>query len=119
MARWHMQTIYQIHPQRVFHIDHRKRDPVCEKNEWSFFPDAGRSAIEMSDGSACKVRRLTATCVVTVLSCTAAFISVLIAEPGHRPLPGTRTAVELLAKGFQRDVSKLARFHIALESQSL
>jgi len=73
----------------------------------------------MSDGSACKVRRLTATCVVTVLSCTAAFISVLIAEPGHRPLPGTRTAVELLAKGFQRDVSKLARFHIALESQSL
>jgi hypothetical protein len=37
MARWHMQTIYQIHPQRVFHIDHRKRDPVCEKNELSFF----------------------------------------------------------------------------------
>jgi hypothetical protein len=37
-ARWHMQTIYQIHPQRVFHIDYRKRHPVCEKSEWSFFP---------------------------------------------------------------------------------
>jgi hypothetical protein len=32
-----MQTIYQIHPQRVFHIDYRKRHPVCEKNEWPFF----------------------------------------------------------------------------------
>ena len=73
----------------------------------------------MSDGSARKVRRLTAACVVTVLSCTAAFLSVLTAEPGHKPLPGTRTAIELLAKGSQRDVSKLARIHVAPESPSL
>jgi len=73
----------------------------------------------MSDGSVRKVRRLTATCVVTVLSCAAAYISALTAEPGHKPLPGTRTAVELLAKGSQRDVSKLARIHVAPESPSL
>jgi hypothetical protein len=73
----------------------------------------------MSDGSVRKVRRVTATCVVTVLSCAAAYISVLTAEPGHKPLPGTRTAVELLAKGPQRDVSKFPRFHVASESQSL
>ena len=73
----------------------------------------------MSDGPVRKVRRVTATCVVTVLSCTAAYISVLTAEPGHKPLPGTRTAVELLAKGSQRYVSKLARIHVAPESPSL
>ena len=73
----------------------------------------------MSDGSVHKVRRLTATCVVTVLSCAAAYISALTAEPGHKPLPGTRTAVELLAKGSQRGVSKLARFHAAPASPSL
>jgi hypothetical protein len=73
----------------------------------------------MSDGSVRKVRRFTATCVVTVLSCAAAYIAVLTAEPGHKLLPGTRTAVELLAKGSQRDVSKFARFHVAPESQSL
>ncbi len=73
----------------------------------------------MSDGSVRKVRRLTATCVVTVLSCAAAYISALTAEPGHKPLPGTRTAVELLAKGSQRDVSKFARCHVALANPSL
>ncbi len=64
----------------------------------------------MSDGSARKVRRLTAACVVTVLSCTAAFLSVLTAEPGHKPLPGTRTAVELLAKGSQRTCQNWREF---------
>ena len=73
----------------------------------------------MSDGSVRKVRRLTATCVVTVLSCAAAYISALTTEAGHKPLPGTRTAVELLARGSQRDVSKFARFHVALARPSL
>ncbi len=53
-------------------------------------------------------KRSTATRVVTALSCTAAFMSVVTAEPGQKPLPGTRTAFELLASKSERDLKKLA-----------
>ena len=53
-------------------------------------------------------KRSTATRVVTALSCIAAFMSVVTTEPGHKPLPGTRTAVELIASKSERDLSKLA-----------
>ena len=52
--------------------------------------------------------RSTATRVVTALSCTAALVSVVTTQPGQKPLPGTRTAFELLASKLERDHSKLA-----------
>ena len=53
-------------------------------------------------------KRSTATRVVTALSCTAAFMSVATSETGQNPLPGTRSAFELLASKSERDLSKLA-----------
>ena len=53
-------------------------------------------------------RRSTATRVVTALSCAAAFMSVVTTQPGQKPLPGTRTAFELLATKSERDLEKLA-----------
>ena len=53
-------------------------------------------------------KKSTATRVVTAFSCTAAFMSVVTTEPGQKPLPGTRTAFELLASKSERDLSKLA-----------
>ncbi len=55
-------------------------------------------------------KRSTATRVVTALSCTAAFMSVVTTQPGQKPLPGTRTAFELLASKSERDLKKLAPF---------
>jgi len=46
--------------------------------------------------------------VVTALSCTAAFMSVVTTEPGQQPLPGTRAAFELLASKSEWDQEKLA-----------
>jgi len=46
--------------------------------------------------------------VVTVLSCTAAFLSIVTTEPGQKPLPGTRTAFELLASKSEWDLERLA-----------
>ena len=53
-------------------------------------------------------KRSTATRVVTALSCTAAFMSVVTSETGQKPLPGTLTAFELLASKSERDLKKLA-----------
>ncbi len=53
-------------------------------------------------------KRSTATRVVTAFSCTAAFMSVVTTQPGQKPLPGTRTAFELLATKSERDLEKLA-----------
>jgi len=53
-------------------------------------------------------KRSAATRVVTAISCTTAFLSVVTTEPGQQPLPGTRTAFELLASKSERGLSKLA-----------
>lgn len=65
------------------------------------------SAIGMSGRLERKNKRSIATGVLTALSSTAAFMSVVTTEPGRKPLPGIRTAVELLAKTSERGPSKL------------
>lgn len=67
-----------------------------------------RSVIEMSGRVERENKKSIATRVLTALSCIAAFVSIVRTEPGHKPLPGIRTAVELLAKGSERDPSKFA-----------
>jgi len=53
-------------------------------------------------------KKRSASRVVTALSCTAAFMSVVTTEPGQQPLPGTRGAFELLASKSEWDQEKLA-----------
>lgn len=67
----------------------------------------------MSDGPARQDHKPTAARVVIALSCSAAFLSITASGPGHKLIPGTRTAVEMLAKRSERDLSKLAAIHIA------
>jgi len=62
----------------------------------------------MSGGSAHKDLKPTATRVVTVLSCAAAFLSIAASGPGQKPLAGTRTAIQLLASKLERDLSQLS-----------
>jgi len=71
----------------------------------------------MFRSSAYRDQKATVTRVVTALSCTATLLSVAVGEPAHRALPGTRTAVELLGKGSERNISKLALSYIALASK--
>ena len=59
-----------------------------------------------------EIERLAIAQVVTALSCTAVLLLIL-AGPGHQPLPGTRTAVELLASRSERGPSKLAPIRMA------
>jgi len=63
-------------------------------------------------------KRSTATRVVTAFSCTAAFMSVATTQPDQKPLPGTRTAFELLASKSERDLEKLAPLFSARRSPS-
>ena len=46
--------------------------------------------------------------IVTAISCAALLWSTLERHPGHQPLPGTRTAIELLASGSHRGLLKVA-----------
>jgi hypothetical protein len=46
--------------------------------------------------------------VVTAMSCAALLWSTLERPPGRQPLPGTRTAIELLASGSHRALPKVA-----------
>jgi hypothetical protein len=46
--------------------------------------------------------------IVTAISCAALLWSMLQRHPGHQPLPGTRTAIELLACGPHRGLLKVA-----------
>ena len=62
----------------------------------------------MFGGLGHETKRSATTRVVTALSCTAAIMSVVTTEPGQKPLPGTRTAFELLAGESERDLEKLA-----------
>ncbi len=62
----------------------------------------------MSGGSAHKDLKPTATRVMTALSCAAVLLSIAASGPGQKPLPGTRTAFELLASKSERDLSKLS-----------
>jgi hypothetical protein len=50
--------------------------------------------------------------VVTALSCAASLWSTLDRPPGHQPLPGTRTAIELIASGSHRGLPKAAPFRV-------
>lgn len=50
--------------------------------------------------------------VVTALSCAASLLSTLDRPPGHEPLPGTRTAIELIAGGSHRGLLKVAPFRV-------
>jgi hypothetical protein len=53
--------------------------------------------------------------VATALSCTSAFMSVVTTEPGQQPLPGTRTAIELLASKSEWD---RRHFHLTVGRSS-
>ena len=59
----------------------------------------------MSGGSAHKDLKPTATRVVTALSCAAVLLSIAASGPGEKPLPGTRTAFELLTKESTRTLT--------------
>ena len=50
--------------------------------------------------------------VVTAMSCAALLWSTLNRPSDHQPLPGTRTAIELLASGTHRALPKAAPFRV-------
>jgi hypothetical protein len=59
----------------------------------------------MSGGSAHRDLSLTVTRVITGLSCAAVLLSIAASGPRQQPLPGTRTAFELLAKESTRTLT--------------
>jgi hypothetical protein len=48
----------------------------------------------------------------TALSCAAVLWSIVDRSPGHQPLPGTRTAIELIAGSSQRGLPKVAPLRV-------
>jgi hypothetical protein len=50
--------------------------------------------------------------VVTAMACAALLWSTLNRTSDHQPLPGTRTAIELLASGSHRALPKVAPFRV-------
>ena len=50
--------------------------------------------------------------IVTALSCAALLWSTLDRPPGRQPVPGTRTAIELLANGTHRALPKVAHLRV-------
>ena len=63
----------------------------------------------MSSGSTHKDLKPTAARLMTVLSCAAVLLSIAASGPGQKPLPGTRTAFELLDKGLTRTLATSSR----------
>ena len=58
-------------------------------------------------------RKLAFARVVRLLSCTAVLVSILNSRPDHQSLPGTRSAIELIARASERGPSKLASIRLS------
>jgi hypothetical protein len=52
----------------------------------------------MPGGTIGRSRKLAVAQVVTVLSCAAVLLSIVTSRLDHQPLPGTRTAIELIGR---------------------
>jgi hypothetical protein len=63
-------------------------------------------------------RKFAVAQVVTVLSCTAVLLSI-VTRLDHQPLPGTRTAIELIGRHRNGGISKVAVIDRCAEVEAL